>query len=489
MKRLQPKEALIASLVVTFSLAAVPKPTAFFRIDSASAQSASPNSNTSLKIDGSSSTAVTTEDRVQHLKQQAPNTDVKVDYRGTDAALQAVKDGQIDVAAVGRPLTAAEKVNTTVVPQTRKKIAIVVGSDNSFTGNLTFEQFAKIFRGEITDWSEVGGPPGPIQLVDRPDSNDTRESLQAYDVFKQAPFQAAPGAIKLNQDDTDAMIKALGNRGISYAIADQVTDKPGVRIVPMHKTLPSDPRYPFSQPISYVYKGTPSPAAQTFLGIAASAPAAPAPVAPAPASPSAPAPAPAPAQTHDYSWLLWLLLLPILGGLLWWLLKNRSQPAAIAPVVAPKVVPVPPPAPAAPIVPVAEPPSLKLYEERLVADTTRQKVGDVAVSKHVETDQAEVSIPLEKERVIIERVVPTDAESVSAKHNEDAFHEGEITRIETYEETPDIHKETFVREEVSVRKEVEHDTVEAEATIRKEQLDIDTDGNPVVDDKSARRGS
>jgi len=45
-----------------------------------------------------------------------------------------------------------------------------------------------------------------------------------------------------------------------------------------------------------------------------------------------------------------------------------------------------------------------------------------------------------------------------------------------YEETPDIHKEALC-EEVRVRKVVEHDTVEAQETIRREELDINTEGS------------
>jgi len=284
MKRTQKREALIVSLAITLTLAAAPQPrAAFLRIDPVRAQSTAPNSSpigaTTIRIDGSSSMAVTNQTFTQRLKQRAPSTEVKVDYQGSDAALRLLQEGKIDLAAIGRPLTAEEKANSfVVVPQSRKKIAIVVGSDNPYAGDLTFEQFAKIFRGEITDWSEIGGQPGPIQLVDRPDSDDTRRALQTYEVFKQAPFQAAKGALKLTQDDTAAMTRKLGTRGISYAIADQVTAQPGVRIVPMHKTLPSDPRYPFSQPLAYVYKGEPSPAVQAFLGI--SAPASPAVMAP-----------------------------------------------------------------------------------------------------------------------------------------------------------------------------------------------------------------
>lgn len=125
--------------------------------------------------------------------------------------------------------------------------------------------------------------------------------------------------------------------------------------------------------------------------------------------------------------------------------------------------------------------NLRLYEERLIANTTRQKTGEVAIGKHIETETASVSVPVEKERVVIERVTPTDAGAVTADAT--AFNEGEVARVEVYEETPDIRKETVVREEVNVRKEVEHDTVEANDTIRRERLDINKEGNPIVNDR------
>lgn len=121
--------------------------------------------------------------------------------------------------------------------------------------------------------------------------------------------------------------------------------------------------------------------------------------------------------------------------------------------------------------------NLRLYEERLIANKTRAKTGEVAVSKRVETETAKVSMPIEKERVVIERTTPSSA---TVTPDGTAFQEGEVARVEVYEETPDIHKETFVREEVRVTKEVEHETVNAEETLRREELDVDTQGKPVV---------
>ena len=124
--------------------------------------------------------------------------------------------------------------------------------------------------------------------------------------------------------------------------------------------------------------------------------------------------------------------------------------------------------------------SLKLYQERIVANKQRVKTGEVAIGKHVETETAHVSVPIQKERVVIERVTPTDA-GIAVSPGSVNFSGGDVAHIEIYEETPDIRKEAFVREEVKVTKVVEQDTVEAQETLRREELDVDAQGLPVVD--------
>ncbi|PHJ56206.1 photosystem reaction center subunit H [Nostoc linckia z18] len=122
--------------------------------------------------------------------------------------------------------------------------------------------------------------------------------------------------------------------------------------------------------------------------------------------------------------------------------------------------------------------TLRLYEERLIAGKQRRKTGEVAIGKHVETDTARVAVPVEKERVVIERVTPADAgRPVSAREAD--FREGEVARVELHEETPEIRKETVVREEVRVKKVVDRDTVEAQETVRREELDINAPNLPI----------
>lgn len=130
--------------------------------------------------------------------------------------------------------------------------------------------------------------------------------------------------------------------------------------------------------------------------------------------------------------------------------------------------------------------NLSLYEERLIANKQRQKTGEVIVGKRVETERAQVQVPIEKERVVIERNTPADA-GRSVAPGEATFDQGEVARVEVYEETPDIRKEAFVREQVNVRKEVDREVVNAEDEIRREELDVNDQGRAVVDKGSQRR--
>ncbi len=128
--------------------------------------------------------------------------------------------------------------------------------------------------------------------------------------------------------------------------------------------------------------------------------------------------------------------------------------------------------------------SLKLYEERLIANKERFLAGTVKVGKKVETETASVSVPVEKERVVIERTTPTSGTAVTP--GEATFGDTEVARIEVYEETADVEKQAFVREEVNVHKEVEQDTVTARETIRREELDVESDGDTVINRDPSR---
>jgi uncharacterized protein (TIGR02271 family) len=126
--------------------------------------------------------------------------------------------------------------------------------------------------------------------------------------------------------------------------------------------------------------------------------------------------------------------------------------------------------------------TLKLYEERLVSSKTRQKTGEAVISKHVETETATASVSVDKERVVIERM-PASSIGTTIPTGTDVFKEGEVARMDVYEEVPEFRKEAFVREEVKVSKVVDTENATAQEQLRREELDVDVDGNPVVDNK------
>jgi uncharacterized protein (TIGR02271 family) len=125
-------------------------------------------------------------------------------------------------------------------------------------------------------------------------------------------------------------------------------------------------------------------------------------------------------------------------------------------------------------------PSLKLYQERLIASKIRQKTGEAVISKHVETETATASVPVQKERVVIERMPSTGATIVAP--GETNFKAGEVSRMEVYDEVPEFHKEAFVREEVKVSKVVEQETATTQEQVRREEIDVkNVDNRPTSD--------
>lgn len=365
---------------------------------------------TTLKVDGSTSMQLTNEALESRFEAQYPAIDVELDTSRTDQAIADLLAGTIDLVASGRPLTEAEKDEGLVaIALEREKLAIILGPENAFEGELSFEQFAQIFRGEITNWSEVGGPNLPIRFIDRPDYSDTRRALSTYTVFEDEPFQTGVTADPVAADETDAVIAELGDDGIGYAVVSQVLNRDDVRILSMHQTLPDDPRYPYSQYRSFVYRENASPATLAFLGFATTAPGQEVIVEtsdgdgvpggeatnvedadsdtttdPAATSESptlvepegASSPETASEATDDMEtalvpgatqsdgevegggfpgWLLLLLGIPLVGGLLWWWLKGKGEDTATVATTPPPVTPVAsvPPAPTPSVPPVS----------------------------------------------------------------------------------------------------------------------------------------
>jgi ABC-type phosphate transport system substrate-binding protein len=228
--------------------------------------------NATVKIQGSRNIEPLNQSLKQGFEKQYAGAQVAITNSSTKAALEAVIAGKADMAAIGRPLTDAEKAQGLVaIPIGREKIAIVVGKSNPYSKDLTISQFAKVFRGEAKNWSELGGPKTAIQLIDRTET-DTRKAFPNYPAFQGKAFDSGKTAIKLADENPATLSSKLGTSGLSFLPAS-LADQPNVRVLTMHGVKPTDAKYPFSQPLYYVYKGaTPNNAVKAFLGYAGSNP-------------------------------------------------------------------------------------------------------------------------------------------------------------------------------------------------------------------------
>ena len=222
---------------------------------------------TVIKIEGSRNSELVNQTLKKDFEQQFTGTKVEISINDNQESIKAVLDGKRDLASLGRELTAEEKSEgLKQVLVHREKIAIIVGINNPFYGSLTTEKFAKIFQGEITDWSELGNTQGKIRFIDRPSNSDIRNSFSQYPAFKSGQLLTGVNPVQIPEDNTINIIKELGKDGISYALANQISKLPDVRVLKVQDHLPNNSEYPFYQSFVYVYKENPSPKVRDFLG-------------------------------------------------------------------------------------------------------------------------------------------------------------------------------------------------------------------------------
>lgn len=108
------------------------------------------------------------------------NSGAKVTYNptGSGAGIQAVSEGRCDIGLSSRDLKPeeAQSLNSTIVAI--DGIAMIVNPENPVS-DLTIEQIGKIYKGEISNWSEVGGNDAPIVLIGREAASGTRDGFEA----------------------------------------------------------------------------------------------------------------------------------------------------------------------------------------------------------------------------------------------------------------------------------------------------------------------
>lgn len=136
------------------------------------------NSKMTVSTDGSTSM----EKVIGFLSESymADNENVTVTYNptGSGAGIQAVSEGRCDIGLASRNLKDEEKANLNETVIAIDGIAVIVNNENNVE-DLTIEQIAKIYKGEITNWKELGGADAPIVVIGREAASGTRDGFES----------------------------------------------------------------------------------------------------------------------------------------------------------------------------------------------------------------------------------------------------------------------------------------------------------------------
>ena len=201
------------------------------------------------------------------------NGKVSVTYNptGSGTGIQAVQEGRCDIGLSSRALKDEEKASglqETVLAY--DGIAVIVNPENPVE-DLTLEQIAAIYTGEITNWSELGGSDSEIVLIGREAGSGTRsgfeEIVEVKDLCQYRQELSSTG---------DVIATVAQNPGaIGYASLASVKDT--VKAVKVGGVAPSeetvkDESYAIQRPFVMVTKegAELSEAAQAFFDYAVS---------------------------------------------------------------------------------------------------------------------------------------------------------------------------------------------------------------------------
>lgn len=197
------------------------------------AQKTTDTENMSVSTDGSTSMEKVIGSLGEVFQQE---TGISFTYNptGSGSGIKAVSEGRCDIGLSSRDLKAEEvESGLTATVLAYDGIAIIVNPENT-VADLASETLAKIYTGEITNWSEVGGNDTEIVLIGREAGSGTRDGFES--------ITGTEDACKYRQELTstgDVITTVSQNPGaIGYASLASVKDT--VKAVSVDGVVPSE---------------------------------------------------------------------------------------------------------------------------------------------------------------------------------------------------------------------------------------------------------
>ncbi len=207
---------------------------------------------------------------------EAVDSSVRLSYeaQGSSVGVQGAIDGVYIIGGASRELKDAEiEAGAVATPIALDGIA-VVANNSVLVDNLTREQIAGIYTGEITNWKEVGGADKAIVVVNRDEASGTRVAfmeLTLHKVFgKEAEFIKDAITVESNGDmvtKVGSTPDAIGFCGLGYVDKAISSGAKTVLIDGSEPTVPNilSGEYKISRKLNVITLGKPEGFAAEFI--------------------------------------------------------------------------------------------------------------------------------------------------------------------------------------------------------------------------------
>ncbi len=140
--------------------------------------SSSDSSSKTVSTDGSTSMEKVINTLGEAFMEDNSGTSFTYNPTGSGSGIKAVQEGRCDIGLSSRALKDDEKSGLKETTLALDGIAMIVNPNNE-VDDLTVDQLASIFKGEITNWSQLGGKDAEIVLIGREAGSGTRDGFES----------------------------------------------------------------------------------------------------------------------------------------------------------------------------------------------------------------------------------------------------------------------------------------------------------------------
>ena len=139
-----------------------------------------------ITLAGSTSMEKLANAMAEAFMEKYPNVTVAPEFTGSGAGLESLAKGTVDIGDASRALSDDEKAGGAIENIVAiDGIAVITDSENAVS-DITSEQLAQIYTGEITNWSDLGGADEQIVVIGREAGSGTRDAFEELNDVKDA---------------------------------------------------------------------------------------------------------------------------------------------------------------------------------------------------------------------------------------------------------------------------------------------------------------